>query len=177
VAIAAGLLAGGPARAEERLHFGVKDLSLSGGYSLSHDRQGVEQVDGFQLLPHFGYLLSPYFEVLAEPTLVHLRSDSASATAVGLSLLGRLIIDTGTRVAPYLEAGGGILGGQLDFRQTNCDVNYVLTGGLGALVFVTEQTAVSVGYRYQHISNNDQCSQNLGLNSSLFIIGISHFFE
>jgi opacity protein-like surface antigen len=177
VVVAAGLLAGGPAGAAERLHAGLMDLSLVGGYSLSHDRKDVDRVDGFHLLPHFGYLLSPYFELLAEPTLVHFRSDDASATGVGLWLLGRLLIDTGTRVAPYLEAGGGILGGQLEFRQTNCDVNFSFAGGLGVLVFVAERTAVTAGYRFQHLSNGDRCDQNLGLNSSLFTVGVSHFFE
>jgi opacity protein-like surface antigen len=176
--IAAGILAGGPARAGERFHFGVKDLSLaSGGYSVSHDRHGVEQVDGIQLLPHFGYVLWPYFEVLAEPTLVSFRSDSASSAAGGLSLLGRLVFDTGTRFVPYLEAGMGILGGKLDFRQTNCNPNFILAGGTGVLIFVTEGTAINVGYRLQHVSNADRCAENLGINSSLLTIGVSHFFE
>jgi hypothetical protein len=176
--IAAGVLAGESALAGERFHFGVKDLSLaSAGYSVSHDRRGVEQVNGIQLLPHFGYVLWPYFEVLAEPTLVSFRSDSASSGAGGLSLLGRLVIDTGTRFVPYLEAGVGILGGKLDFRQTDCNPNFILAGGTGVLIFVTEATAVNVAYRLQHVSNADRCSDNLGINSSLFTIGVSHFFE
>jgi opacity protein-like surface antigen len=176
--IAAGVLAGESALAGERFHFGVKDLSLaSAGYSVSHDRREVEQVKGIQLLPHFGYVLWPYFEVLAEPTLVSFRSDSASSAAGGLSLLGRLVIETGTRVVPYLEAGVGILGGKLDFRQTDCNPNFILAGGTGVLIFVTESTAVNVAYRLQHVSNADRCSDNLGINSSLFTIGISHFFE
>jgi opacity protein-like surface antigen len=174
--ILAGVLVAGPAGAVERLHSGLMDLTLSGGYSLSHD-ENLEHVDGVQFLPHFGYLFFPYFEVLAEPALIHFRSDSASSTAVGVSLLARLLIDTGTRVAPYVEGGVGFLDGQLDFRQTNCDTNFLIAAGVGAMVFVAERTAVSIGYRFQHISNDNRCSENLGLNSSLFMIGISRFFE
>lgn len=177
LSVAAAVLAGGPARAEERLHSGLLDLSLSVGPSLSHDRKAVDRVYGSHVLPHLGYVVTPYFEVLAEPTVVMFRSGSAFSPAMGLSLLGRLLLDTGTRVTPFAEAGVGILAGQLEFRQTDCNVNYNLSAGVGVLVFVAERTALSATYRVQHVSNADQCDQNLGINSSVFLIGISHFFE
>lgn len=176
------------APAEERLRFGTKDVSIVGGYSFSHSTVGgpeVESVDSFQLLPHFGYILSDEhgpgwlrgnFELLAEPMLVHFSSRSESATAVGLSVVARWIFATDWVVRPYLEVGGGILAGQLEFRQTNCDVNYVLEGGPGLLWFLSDQVAITAGYRFQHISNARSCEKNLGLNSSLFSVGISYFF-
>lgn len=176
------------APAEERLRFGTKDVSIVGGYSFSHSTVGgpeVESVDSFQLLPHFGYILSDEhgpgwlrgnFELLAEPTLVHFSSKSESATAVGLSVVARWIFATDWVVRPYLEVGGGILAGQLEFRQTNCDVNYVLEGGPGLLWFLSDQVAITAGYRFQHISNARSCEKDLGLNSSLFSVGISYFF-
>ncbi len=175
----------GPGAAAERLRSGTKDVTLSGGYSLSHDRSGVERVEGFHLLPHFGYVLSDErgpgwirgnLELLAEPTLIHFRSDSASATGVGLLGLARWIFGAGSTVRPYIEVGGGVLGGQLEFRQTDCNVNYVFEAGPGLLIFVSEATAVTAGYRYQHLSNGGRCDRNLGLNSSVLILGISHFF-
>jgi hypothetical protein len=175
--LAAGLVATGPVTAEERFHAGLMDLSLSVGPSLSHDRKEVDHVYGRQVLPHFGYFVSRYFEVLAEPTVIVFRSDTDTSSAMGFSLVGRLLLDTGTRVTPYLEVGAGVLAGQLDFRQTNCNVNFPLAVGTGILVFVGERTALSAGYRVQHVSNADRCDQNLGINSSLFLIGISHFFE
>ncbi len=176
------------AGAEERFHSGSTELTVGGGYSFSHTTVGgsdVESVDGFQFLPHFGYFLTDEhgpgwlrgnFELLAEPTLVHLTSKSESATAVGLSALGRWLFATDWIVRPYLEAGLGVLGGQLDFRQTNCDVNYVIEGGPGVVVFLSERAAVTAGYRFQHVSNGGACDKNLGLNSSLFVVGLSYFF-
>ncbi len=176
------------ASAEERFRFGTKDVTVAGGYSFSHSTVGgseVEDVDGFQLLPHFGYFLTDEhgpgwvrgnFELLAEPTLVHLSAKSESATAAGLSAVGRWVFATDWVVRPYLEVALGILGGQLEFRQTNCDVNYVFSGGPGLLWFLSDQVAVTAGYRFQHISNAGSCEKNLGLNSSLFSVGISYFF-
>jgi len=107
---------------------------------------------------------------------VYLTSKSESATAVGLSALGRWVFGAGWVVRPYVEFGLGILAGQLDFRQTNCDVNFLIEGGPGLPWFVSARVAVTAGYRFQHISNASRCDQNLGINSSLFMLGLSYFF-
>jgi opacity protein-like surface antigen len=175
-----------PAPGQERLRAGMKDLGIAGGYSISHrTHAGGDDVDGWHVLPHLGFVLTDEqgpgwwrgnFELLAEPMLVHFRSDRDSGTAGGLAALGRWVFATPGVVRPYLEAGVGLLGGQLNFRQTNCDVNYLFEVGPGALWFVSDTTAVTLGYRFQHVSNGDACDKNLGLNSSVFILGISHFF-
>jgi hypothetical protein len=174
--------------AEERFHFGTTELTLAGGYSISHQTVGgedIESIDGFQALPHFGVFLSDEhgpgwvrgnFELVAEPTLVHLTSKSESATAGGLSALGRWVFGAGWVVRPYVEFGLGILAGQMNFRQTNCDVNFIIEAGPGLSWFVSDRVAITAGYRFQHISNASRCDQNLGINSSLFILGASYFF-
>ena len=173
------------ASAEDRLRAGVKDIALAGGYSLTLKRRNTEDVEGFHRIPHLGYFLTDErgsgwlrgnFEALAEPTVIHLRAESQSATVVGLAALGRWVFATSWSVRPFVEAGVGILGGQVDFRQTNCDVNFILQGGVGALVFVSESMAVTAGLRVHHVSNADSCSKNVGLNSGLFILGLSYFF-
>jgi opacity protein-like surface antigen len=176
----------GPLTAQERLKFGTMEATLSVGYSVSHTTVGdVETIDGFHLIPHFGIFVTdehgPGFtkgnlEVLAEPTLIHFDGGDESATLIGLAAVGRWVFNASTRVKPYIEAGVGILGGESSFRQTNCDVNFILQAGLGALVFVSPRAALTAGYRYHHVSNADTCDQNLGINSSLFILGASYFF-
>ena len=173
--------------AEEKLRAGTKELSLAGGFSFSHnvpDTRNLETVRGFDALSHVGYVLTDEagggfirgnFELLAEPTLIHLDA-SKSATIGGLAVLGRWVFAGGAVVRPYLEAGVGVLGGRTELRQTTCDVNFILQGGPGLMLFVSEQTALTIGYRFQHLSNGSKCAQNLGLNSSLFIVGVSYFF-
>ena len=178
----------GIADSEERLRAGTKDLSVSGGYSISHNIahfKDVETVEGFHLLPHFGYVITDQhgagwvrgnFELLAEPTLIHLAA-SNSATVVGLSVLGRWVFATGPVARPYFEVGLGVLGGRVNLRETNCEANFIIEAGPGVLLFLSEATTVTVGYRFHHISNAGACTQNLGVNSSLFTLGISHFFR
>ena len=181
------LVAVDAAQAQPGVRFGAMEVTLSAGYSFSHAivSQGLDTVDGFHLIPHFGIFLTDahgpgwvkgHLELLAERTLLYLDGGKESATLVGFSALGRWVFAASPRVKPYIEAGVGVLGGETKFRETDCDVNFVLQGGAGALVFLSPRTAITAGYRFHHVSNADACDQNLGLNSSLFILGVSYFF-
>jgi len=187
VAAVVFLAATGDGLAEERLRAGMWDVTLAGGYAVSHQvgpAKGLESVETLQFLPHLGYVVTDEhgsgrlrgnFELLAEPAV--LRLDASHATTVaGLSALGRWIFATGPLVRPYLEAGLGVLGGEIDLRHSNCDVNFLVQAGVGAMLFLSDRAALTAAYRYQHISNGDQCSKNIGINSSAIVVGISYFF-
>jgi hypothetical protein len=155
-------------------------IATAGGATLPKDDR--ETVTSFQLLPHVGYFATNEvgkdavrgnLEILVEPTLIHLDAEK-SATVAGVSILPRWLFAASPRVRPYLEAGAGILVGEIDLRQTNCDVNFLLAGGAGAMVFLTERVALTFGARVQHISNADRCSQNEGLNSIIGLVGFSY---
>jgi Lipid A 3-O-deacylase (PagL) len=160
-------------------------IAAGGGASLPKDDLHLETVTSFHLLPHLGYFVTDEvgraalrgnLEILVEPTLGYLDA-STSATVVGVAVLPRWVFAGSPRVRPYLEAGAGILVGQIDLRQTNCDVNFILEGGGGAMVFMTDRVALTLGARLQHVSNADRCSQNEGLNSVFGLVGISYFFR
>jgi hypothetical protein len=160
-------------------------IAAGGGASLPKDDLHLETVTTFHLLPHLGYFVTGELgqgavqgnlEVLVEPTLIYLDASTA-ATVVGVAVLPRWVFAASPRVRPYLEAGAGILGGQIDLPQTNCDVNFLLEGGVWAMVFMTERVALTLGARFQHISNADRCSQNEGLNSIIGIVGVSYFLR
>lgn len=158
-------------------------IAAGGGASLPNG--DLETVTSVDVLAHLGYFVTGEvgegamrgnFEILLEPTLIHL-DESKSATVVGAAILPRWIFLGSSRVRPYLEAGAGILGGQVDLPQTNCDVNFLLEGGVGAMVFMTERVALTLGARFQHMSNGDRCSENRGLNSVIGLIGVSYFLR
>jgi lipid A 3-O-deacylase len=175
------------ARAEPALRKWTKDVGVAAGgsISLSVPTSQNESITGFQLVPHVGLVLTEEtgegwlrgnFELLAEPTLIHLEGDRSSATVGGISALARWIFVGTGRVRPYLEAGGGVLAGQTEFKATGCDVNFALEGGPGVMVLLSDATALTIGYRFQHISNGGRCSEDLGLNSSVFLLGLSYIF-
>ena len=82
------------------------------------------------------------------------------------------------RIRPYVEFAGGPFWNDLagNIPEQHSQFNFILTGGLGISYFVTGQTAVNAGYRFQHISNAGTSSPNVGLNSSLPFAGFSFYF-
>jgi lipid A 3-O-deacylase len=171
----------------QELAAGMKAVGLGAAISISvSTEEGLDSVNGFQLLPHFGYVVTdPHgsdwlrgnLEMLLEPALIQLKSDKDSPTVGGFSTIARWIFMGGDRVRPYLEAGAGILVGDMDLVQTDCSVNFLLQGGPGALFYVSETTSLTVGYRFQHISNAGACDTNVGINSSAVYLGVTHFFR
>jgi lipid A 3-O-deacylase len=158
-------------------------LAVGGGASLPDEDPRLETVTSVLLLPHLGYFVTGEvgdgwvrgnFEILIEPTLIHLDAAN-SATVLGVAVLPRWLFAASPRVRPYLEVGGGVLAGEIDLRQTNCDVNFILEAGAGAMIFLAERVALTLGARFHHVSNASRCSENDGINSVIGIVGISYF--
>ena len=186
LAAAVALLPVSVARAGDPFAAGTKDVGLGGAVSTSHGtRADFDTVTGLQLLPHVGYVVSDAMgpgwlrgnlELLLEPTLLHLGSEVGSSTVVGTSALGRWIFG-GTRFRPYVDVGAGVLVGETHLRQTDCPVNFLLQGGPGFLVVLSDTTTLAIGYRYQHVSNATLCSTNPGINSSALYLGVNYLFR
>jgi opacity protein-like surface antigen len=170
-----------PTAAAERHVAGATYLGLGGAFSINHD--AGDDLTGFQLLPHLGFVLTDTvgpswlrgnLELLAEPALIHFSDDTYSSTVVGASALARWVFAGSRHVRPYVEVGVGALLGETALYQTDCEVNFLLQAGPGLLVSLTERTTLTVGYRFQHVSNGGVCHYNVGINSSAFYLGVSY---
>jgi hypothetical protein len=187
LAAAVALLPGNAARAEEELVARTKAVGLGAAVSISHGTDpGLDALAGYQLLPHVGYVVTDAhgpdwvrgnFEVLVEPALIRLDSDDGSANVVGASALTRWVFQGTGRYRPFVEAGVGVLLGESTLAQTDCAVNFLLQAGPGVLVFLSDTTVLTVGYRFQHISNGGACQYNVGINSSALYVGVSRLFR
>lgn len=172
----------GPAGAAERRVAGATYVGLGGAFSINHD--AGDDLTGFQLLPHLGFVLTdtvgpPWvrgnLELLAEPALIHFRDDTYSSTVVGASGLARWVFAGTWQVRPYVEVGIGALLGETALYQTDCEVNFILQAGPGLLVSLTDRTTLAVGYRFQHVSNGGACRRyNVGINSSALYLSVSY---
>jgi opacity protein-like surface antigen len=185
------LLCAAPVSAgEPRLGTGIKEFAAAGGFSSSHNLSGTATgITAMHILPHYGWFVTDpggprwvpgwlhgSLELIAEPTYLKINRNE-STNFVGLTAVGRWVFGTEGRVRPYVEAGVGAMVGESGTVQTDCDLNFSLQAGTGVLLFWSERNAVTVGYRLHHISNGNLCEGNRGLNSALFILGISTFFE
>src|SRR5262249_52777721 len=103
--------------------------------------------------------------------------DPHSAFWAGLMLATRYHFLWLGRFVPYLEAAGGPGGTDLNVMEINSNFSFVVWGGAGASVFVTDSTAVYAGYRYEHNSNAGTASPNRGLDFHVVVFGVSYYLR
>ena len=95
----------------------------------------------------------------------------------GLAAVGRYHFLSLGRFVPYIELAGAAGGTDLNILEIDSDFAFLLFGGGGASIFVTDRIAVYAGYRLQHVSNGGTDVRNRGFESHTGVIGISTYFK
>ena len=121
-------------------------------------------------------LLTGNLEVLAEPFFA-LFTQPFSAEAAGGTLVFKYNLLSFGRWMPFWDAGVGMLWTNLAPRipEQSTPLNLLIETGPGVQYFMTEQTALTFGVRYSHISNAETGQRNTGLNAVLPYVGLSWF--
>jgi len=191
ISIVALLLAAAPAwafDAEQTFKKGTFMLSGEGAYgwqfNSEHKRNAtyVELYDAgvrFSLLPLDTIARSSFLygalEVGLEPLYQHYTTPKQAFWA-GLAAVGRYHFLGLGRVVPYAEVGGAAGGTDLQVREINSTFAFLVFGGLGASIFISNKTALYAGYRFQHVSNGNTSRPNRGFEAQIGVAGISFFF-
>jgi Lipid A 3-O-deacylase (PagL) len=81
------------------------------------------------------------------------------------------------RFVPYTEIGAFAGRTDLKVHEIRSDFTFLLFGGAGAAVFITDRTALYGGYRFQHVSNGNTQEPNRGFESHTGVVGVSFFFQ
>ena len=179
------------AQSPERLFgFGKQEIGIAVGYAfpipVGARTNDIEDLQYVAVLPRWGIGLSDpmggdawyrgNFELLVEGTLL-VEVEPRSGVAGGGVLMFRYNFLPGGNFIPFVEAGGGFLGLSFDVDGQDNGFNFSVQGGLGCHYFVSERTALTGEWRWIHISNADTREPNDGLDSSLFLVGMSLFLE
>ena len=115
-------------------------------------------------------------EIGLEPLYQH-YTGSRRAFWAGLVAVSRYHFLSLGRLVPYAEAGAGAGGTDLKVREIDSNFSFLLWAGMGASVFLTDATAVYVGYRYEHNSNGNTDKPNRGWESHVGLVGVSYYFR
>jgi len=119
------------------------------------------------------------FEISTEPfaSVIHsIRPRNSGSVELGLGLpVLTYYFDTGTRLAPYIEGGTGML--YTDLRGYGLGGHFSFTEyiGLGASYFLSDNLALNAMWRFRHISNANLYDHNTGLDSGVVLAGFSYF--
>ena len=95
----------------------------------------------------------------------------------GLTPLGlQLDFANGSKVHPFIHVnGGGLIFNQSVPLPDAGRFAFVGEAGTGLRIFTSERQAVTLGFRFHHISNGDRSGSNRGLNQFVFYGGFSIF--
>jgi hypothetical protein len=95
----------------------------------------------------------------------------------GLSPVGfRASFATDKRIQPFLSTDGGII--YFDDRVLSpqgSQFMYTIDYGGGIQIFRKQRQSVSIGYRYQHLSNANISRHNPGADTNVFYLAVSRF--
>jgi hypothetical protein len=80
------------------------------------------------------------------------------------------------RVLPYAQGGAGFVVTNINHRYDGQDFNFNLDLAPGVRWFIASRCALNLEYRYQHISNANLGSKNLGINAHGPVLDLSWFF-
>lgn len=170
---------------------GKQEIALAAGYGFGLPIGGSkgtesEDVQYAYLAPRWGIGISNplggdawyrgNFELLVEGSFFF-NHEPKSGTAAGGAAILRYNFLSGDTFIPFLEAGAGIISLDFDLDTQADGLNFTTQGGLGFHYFFSERTALTGGWRFLHISNAGINSPNVGINTSLFLVGVSYFFN
>lgn len=94
----------------------------------------------------------------------------------GLTPVLRYSFATGSRWVPFLDGGAGISLTDIGRPDLSSVFQFNLQAGTGCRYFLTDHLALTLQYRFIHISNARIATPNHGVNSNLIYLGISRFF-
>jgi opacity protein-like surface antigen len=112
--------------------------------------------------------VGPFYQHYTEPRPAFWGGAAAVARYHFLAL-GRLV--------PYAELAGAVGATDLRVREIASDFSFLVWGGVGVSVFVTDSTAVYAGYRLMHNSNGNASRPNRGWESHVGVAGVSYYFQ
>jgi lipid A 3-O-deacylase len=98
-------------------------------------------------------------------------------TAEGLKAAFRYHFLSSGALVPYLELTAGVGGSSLRVTEIRSTLNFVLEAGVGLSYFLTDDLALTAGYRFQHVSNGGTSDPNIGFESDTGTLGVSYFFH
>ncbi len=120
-----------------------------------------------------GYLFTGHFEYAVDLIPAYLIFQPGEDAYGGgfTPVLVKYNFVTGSKVAPYLEAGGGLLFTNHDVPFGTNAVNFTPQAAVGLQFFIHDKRSINLAARYVHISNAGLASPNPGINTIQFTLG------
>ena len=180
-----------PGTYESALGYGKQSLGISGGYGYALPVGGshapvLEDIQFVYATPRWGIGISDplggrswyrgNFELVLEGTFLYMFEPNPGIGG-GISPGLRYNFLTNTRFIPFFHAGVGFIALDADLDRQDDGLNFIVQSGVGLHCFISQHTALTGEWRFHHISNAGIHGKNSGINSSLFMVGLTLFLR
>jgi hypothetical protein len=116
------------------------------------------------------------FELLVEPMTNVVISPGTNAE-IGCAFFLRYSVTLADWFAPYLEVGTGYIYTTQHVHEQGSQSNFITQPGIGTQFFIGNHYALTVGYRYRHMSNAGMATPNRGVDFHFGIVGLTYVFN
>jgi hypothetical protein len=172
---------------EEKSDECLREIGLLTGYGSAPLRKKASDYEVIPLLLQFGFDIDPLakklhidtegtFEGVIEP-FANLVTKPDTNAEVGFSLLLKYSHNITSRLAPFIEAGAGMIYTTQHTHEQGTQFNFTPQAGIGLQFLLTKQWALTGGYRYRHLSNAGIDEDNVGIDHHFGLVGLSYFFK
>jgi lipid A 3-O-deacylase len=172
---------------EEKPHKWLREIGLLSGYGSAPLSKKASEYEVIPLLPQFGFDINPLakklhiepkgtFEGMIEPLMNVVTHPDANAE-VGCSFFLKYSQKITSRIAPYIEGGLGMIYTTQHTHEQGTQFNFLTQAGAGIHFFLTNQVALTAGYRFRHLSNAGIDDDNEGIDHHFGLVGVSYFFQ
>lgn len=174
------------AKADNVASTAKSEFGVLTGYGSSFVGFGTtrHKVQTWDIIPRAGFFLSDEVgkgswyqgrhELLLELPY-HMAVDHGGRSMIGGYALGHWRFTSLDQFIPYVLAGGGPVYVDLGLPTMGAKLCFSYQGGTGVQYLIDKNTALSLEYRYHHISNAGTASPNEPINSNKILVGISFF--
>ncbi|MEW6102027.1 MAG: acyloxyacyl hydrolase [Candidatus Omnitrophota bacterium] len=108
-----------------------------------------------------------------EPFISYVYSPDTNMEIGNVFLLKIGLLPRTWKFQPYIQGGAGLIYITQQTREQATQFNFSDQAGAGIHYFFSKSTALSFQYRFRHISNSDIELPNKGINSNLWLIGVT----
>jgi len=158
--------------------FGIMFSPIGSSYA----RPRVDYVPGYieagYMLSHIhgsGVLRNNY-EIAIEAFGAGIYQSTGHYIAGGTLWLRHNLVLEDSRFVPYAQVGGGLVSMDINHKYDGHNVNFNVDAAGGCRFFVKPKMSLNAEFLYQHISNANTGSHNIGINAVGPILSASWFF-
>jgi len=165
-------------------HEGVHldEIAIGSGYAWGHMKFTEADFNAVPLFVRFGFDMNSVFGMqnskgtlqLAFEPFCNPVTEPDSGVEAGLDVFIRYLHPVAPSVKLVAEIGSGPMYLSIDSEeQGDAGFNFLNQFGLGAQFAVSDNSAITLGYRFRHLSNAGTSQPNRGINSNAVVVSYS----